>query len=87
MPEHLGFQQFMWNCGAIDWDEIVDRARGKHMDIVRDDFLAASAFPDNEDCGVGRCEPFDQPAQLDHRGMGPDKRVLRRRTPSRVRSP
>jgi hypothetical protein len=64
MAEHLGFEQVVWDGGAVNRHERALAPRRHIVSRVGDYFLAGTAFARNQDSNVGRRDSFDERTKL-----------------------
>ena len=52
VAEEFGFDQFLWQRGAVYFDEVFFGAQAIVVDRIGDQFFARAGFADDEDVGV-----------------------------------
>ena len=67
MPEQLALQQVLRDRAAVDRDERPSRARPQLVQRLRQHLLAGAALADQQHRDIGRRQPLDGAADLQHR--------------------
>ncbi len=66
MAEQLGFEQILGNGSTVDCNEILLRTRTESVQRACQQFLAGTAFPEQQRRHVGRRDFFDHAADREH---------------------